>query len=82
MSAALDPTIRFRRAWHGRQPGQIVRTLGYGIAVELVRLGIAEWHGQPQRGETMPQGGETPERDAPQRKRSKKKQEEPQPAGV
>jgi hypothetical protein len=38
-----DATVTFRRYWRGRQPGQVVATLDYGVAELLVTRGIAAW---------------------------------------
>jgi hypothetical protein len=35
-------TIRFVRHWRGRNPGDIDTSLDLGVAVELLRRGIAE----------------------------------------
>lgn len=36
-------TIKFRHPWRGREPGQLDDALDFGVVVELVRRGIAEY---------------------------------------
>ena len=42
-----DATIKFLRPWRGREAGQVLGTLDYGVAQTLVLRGIAQWHGVP-----------------------------------
>lgn len=39
---AQNLTIRFVRHWRGRSPGDVDSALDSGVAVELLRRGIAE----------------------------------------
>lgn len=41
---AKPTTIRLRKMWRRQPAGQVVTTLGHGVASVLVRRGIAEWH--------------------------------------
>ena len=49
-------TIRFRHPWRGREPGQTDDALDFGVVVELVRRGIAEY----VSGDSVPQQNEQP----------------------
>lgn len=36
-------TIKFKMPWRGREPGHIDNKLDFGVSLELVRRGIAEY---------------------------------------
>ena len=36
-------TIKFKLPWRGREPGQLDNKLDFGVSLELVRRGIAEY---------------------------------------
>lgn len=39
-----NPCIRFLRFHQRWYPGDIVKSLGYGVCDALVKRGVAEWH--------------------------------------
>ncbi len=43
MSNSQNRAIRFRLAWHGRQPGDVDNQMDFGVKQTLVTRGFAEW---------------------------------------